>query len=60
MITKIYHLDTCNTCKRIISEFSGATNLHLQNIKEEPITEGDLAFLKIKSARMKHCSTDER
>lgn len=43
---KIYHLASCSTCQRIIKELGGAEDFVLQNIKEEPITEEQLEFMK--------------
>ena len=39
---KIYHLGTCNTCKRIIKELHPLNNVELQDIKMEAITEAHL------------------
>lgn len=35
---KIYHLSTCDTCKRILKELDPPTSVVLQDIKTEPIT----------------------
>ncbi len=35
---KIYHLSTCDTCKRIIKELSPSSDFILQDIKKEDIT----------------------
>jgi arsenate reductase len=35
---KIYHLGTCNTCQRILKELQPASDVILQDIKEEPMT----------------------
>lgn len=45
MIKKVYHLSTCSTCKRIISELNLAKDFELQNVKEQPISEGELEKL---------------
>lgn len=39
---KIYHLSTCSTCKRIISELNLGVDFVLQDIKTERITENQL------------------
>jgi arsenate reductase len=39
---KIYHLSTCSTCKRILSEIHGGAGFELQDIKTEPITPDQL------------------
>lgn len=39
---KIYHLATCSTCKRIISELNPNNSMKLQNIKTNKITEEQL------------------
>ena len=38
-MNKIYHLSTCDTCKRIIQELDMPSDFELQDIKTEPITE---------------------
>jgi len=43
---KIYHLENCSTCQRIIGELGGADQFDLQNIKEENIEESVLDQLK--------------
>ncbi|MGB6153812.1 MAG: ArsC/Spx/MgsR family protein [Pricia sp.] len=40
---KIYHLSTCDTCKRIIEELQPPKDVELQDIKTEAITEQQLA-----------------
>ena len=35
----MYHLSTCNTCARIISELALGDDVVLQDIKSEPMTE---------------------
>ncbi len=42
---KIYHLANCNTCQRIIKELNGGEGFKMQNIKEEKMTEAQIAFL---------------
>ena len=39
---KIYHLSTCDTCKRIIKELEVPDSFHVQDIKTEGITEEEL------------------
>ncbi|MDT0641973.1 ArsC/Spx/MgsR family protein [Zunongwangia sp. F363] len=39
---KIYHLSTCDTCKRILKELDAPSSFILQDIKEEEITEEQL------------------
>ena len=36
---KIYHLSTCDTCKRILKELDPPSSFILQDIKNEEITE---------------------
>ena len=46
MQNKIFHLSTCNTCQRIISELDGLLEgVELQNIKERHINEAELDFV---------------
>jgi len=44
-MNKIYHLGTCSTCKRILSEIN-SSNLTLQEIKANPLTENQLMELR--------------
>lgn len=39
---KIYHLESCSTCKRIIKELNNGKGFELQNIKAEKITAAQL------------------
>lgn len=39
---KIYHLSTCNTCQRIIKELNPSSDVILQDIKTEKITEDQI------------------
>ncbi len=39
---KIYHLSTCDTCKRIIKELNPSSEFILQDIKTEAITTGQI------------------
>ena len=43
---KIYHLSTCDTCKRIISELDLPSGFTLQDIKTEAITESQLEDMR--------------
>lgn len=43
-MNKIYHLATCSTCKRILSEID-TSDLQLQDIKANPLTEEQLQEL---------------
>lgn len=46
---KIYHLATCNTCQRIIKSLNNGEGFELQNIKEDKITEEQLALMAEKA-----------
>ena len=46
MQKKIYYLDTCKTCQRVIKELGGGAGFEFQNIKEEKITEEQVDALK--------------
>lgn len=39
---KIYHLSTCDTCKRILKELQPLKDVELQDIKTDAITEEQL------------------
>ena len=41
-----YYLKNCTTCKRILQELEISNSLGLVDIKNEPINESDLEFLK--------------
>jgi len=43
---KIYHLSTCDTCKRIIKELNLPNDFVLQDIKTEPITNAQLQNMR--------------
>jgi arsenate reductase len=43
---KVYHLSTCQTCKRIIAETRPGKEFVLQNIKEQAITSDQLDEMK--------------
>lgn len=36
---KIYHLSTCDTCRKILAELDPPSSFILQDIKETPLTE---------------------
>lgn len=42
---KLYYLSTCDTCKRIIKELNLPSDVILQDIKSQPITEAQLEEL---------------
>ena len=44
-MNKIYHLGTCSTCKRILSEID-TSKLELQDIKPNPLTDNQLQELR--------------
>ena len=46
---KIYHLANCNTCQRIIKTLNGGEGFDLQNIKEDKMTEEQLAYMAEKA-----------
>lgn len=46
---KIYHLATCDTCKRIIKELNNGEGFELQNIKEEKITTAQVEEMAAKT-----------
>ncbi|TCK67670.1 arsenate reductase-like glutaredoxin family protein [Winogradskyella wandonensis] len=43
---KIYHLSTCDTCKRIINELDLPSEFSLQDIKTEAITVSQLTEMR--------------
>lgn len=43
---KIYHLSTCDTCKKILKELDAPSSFKVQDIKEEPITKVQLEEMK--------------
>ena len=45
---KIYLLNSCSTCQRILKEVAPSNDVELQNIKEENIDEKTLDWLKEK------------
>lgn len=46
---KIYHLGTCDTCRKIIKALPNAEDFELQDIKKQPITEAEIDGLKEKT-----------
>lgn len=49
MTKKIYHLSTCDTCKRIFKELQPLDDVVLQDIKTEAITPAQLEEMKLLS-----------
>lgn len=43
---RVYYLSNCDTCKRILNEINLPENFILQDLKEIPITEEELDYLK--------------
>lgn len=43
---KIYHLSTCNTCKRILEEINPPSSYIIQDIKETPVNEEQLEEMR--------------
>jgi len=41
-VKKIYHLSTCDTCKRILNQLNPSSDFVLQDIKTESITEDQI------------------
>jgi arsenate reductase len=41
-MNKIYHLSTCNTCRRVLNELGDLSRFELQDIKEENISAKEL------------------
>ena len=39
---KIYHLKTCDTCKKILKQIENLESFELQEIKTNPVTEAQL------------------
>jgi arsenate reductase (glutaredoxin) len=48
-MTKIYHLANCTTCQRILKELKPGTEVILQDIKTESITEEQLDEMHAKA-----------
>lgn len=45
---KIYHLENCKTCQKIIKDLNNGEGFELQNIKEEKLTPEQVDFMKDK------------
>lgn len=45
-MNKIYHLATCDTCRKILQSLPNLTGIVLQDIKAEPITPAQLDEMK--------------
>lgn len=43
---KIFHLSTCDTCKRILRELDPPSDFILQDVKKIPVSEIELEHLK--------------
>jgi arsenate reductase (glutaredoxin) len=43
---KIYYLSTCDTCKRILGDLQPPGDYELQDIKENPVSSGQLDELR--------------
>jgi arsenate reductase len=43
---KIYHLGTCDTCRKIIKSLPSTEGFELRDIKKEPMTEAEVDHLK--------------
>lgn len=43
---KIYYLSTCDTCKRILKELAPLTDVDLQDIKSQPISQTQLEEMR--------------
>lgn len=43
---KIYHLRTCNTCKKVLEELNPLVGFELRELKSSPILEEELEELK--------------
>lgn len=43
---KIFYLSTCDTCRKILKELDVPSGYILQDIKEEPVTENQLAEMR--------------
>jgi len=45
-MNKIFHLSTCKTCQRFLSELQPLDGFELREIKSEPVTEAELDRMK--------------
>jgi len=43
---KIYHLSNCKSCQKVIDALGGGEGFELQDVKEQPMTAGELDWLK--------------
>lgn len=43
---KVYHLSTCKTCQRVLSEVKPGRDFIIQNVKDQPVTARDLDRIK--------------
>lgn len=43
---KIYHLSTCDTCKRILKELQPGEGVELREIKSQPLSEQEVDEMK--------------
>lgn len=43
---KVYYLSTCDTCKRILKELALPANFIMQDIKVQPVSQGELEEMK--------------
>lgn len=48
-MNKIYYLKTCDTCKKILNQIEDLTQFELQEIKQNPVTEQQLAEMFAKT-----------
>lgn len=44
---KVYYLSTCDTCKRILKELALPANFIMQDIKVQPVSQGELEEMKV-------------
>jgi arsenate reductase-like glutaredoxin family protein len=49
MENRFIYLDSCNTCQRILKEYSLPDGYTIQNTKENPVTEDQVEFLAVQS-----------
>ena len=52
---KIYHLSTCDTCKRIIKELEPSNTFVFQDIKEQHINQNNWRHLENFQGATKRC-----
>jgi len=46
MTNKIYYLASCDTCRKIIKSLPKSVDLVYHDIKQDPITESELEYMK--------------